>query len=108
MKLALPLQPGVPAYTFFAVLDGVTYGFDVLWNDRSATFFMDITDVQGNEIVAGAKVVLGTTLFGRSPAVAMPPGQFILVDTSGADLDAGLNDLGNRVQVVYYSASEFA
>jgi len=38
----------------------------------------------------------------------MPPGQFVMLDTTGAQRDAFYEDLGKRNLLLYYTAAEVA
>src|SRR4029077_4906590 len=117
MPITLPLRPDLANYQFQIQLDSVTYGFRFFWNERDPSWVMSITDVSGNELISGVKVVVHWPL-GKIAgySTALPPGILIAVDTSGAGLDPGgptvtasgalTSDLGNRVQVVYFSKSD--
>jgi hypothetical protein len=118
MSVTLPLRPDLANYQFQVELDAVTYGFRLFWNERDPSWVFDITDVSGNEIVSGVKVVVGFPLAKRFAHLALPPGVLIAFDTSGMHQDPGgpvvtstgdlTSDLGNRVQILYFPASVFA
>ncbi len=82
-------------------LDGATYTIGFYWNVRASAWFFDIDDPSGNPIVHGLRVTAGRILLRQSVNPAQPPGQFYIYDTSGGDVDPGINDLGTRVLVVY-------
>lgn len=103
----LPCASSLTDFSFQCELDSVTYGFRFRWNERVAAWFMDISDVAGNELVSGMRVVVGFPLAANTRYnAAMPPGALIASDTSGQDLDPGLGDLGGRVQILYYSVAD--
>src|SRR5579859_5325596 len=103
--LPLLTDEAVPHYTFECELDGVTYSFDLAWNDRDGAWYMQIGDAQENLLVGSMRVVLGKIFAGRVQNPALPPGILVAKDTSGAEADPGLEDLGSRVQIVYYDAA---
>lgn len=99
--VVLPFQPGA-IDSFSTPLLGVTYVFDVHWNARDKAYYVHISDVNQETIVASVKVVLGTFL-GRT-AYRVPPfsgGVFVAVDTSKGEKEAGFDDLSGRVLVKY-------
>lgn len=104
--VTLPLRSDLSAYSFQVELDAKSYGFVFRWNEREGAWYFDIYDGEGELLRAGMKVVIDFPLIVRATSKDLPPGKLFAVDTSGA-LDApGLEDLGARVQVVYYEASE--
>lgn len=109
--VALPLLTDLgatPHYTFATELEGVTYTFEFLWDDRDGAWYMQIGDGEENPLTGMVRVVLGASLLSQFSNAALPPGQFIVKDTSGQDLDAGLADLGSRVQVWYVDSASVA
>ncbi len=89
-----------------APLDGVTYTLQFRWNVRLSSWFMDVLDEQGiNVLLAGLRLVINWPLAlyqtGRTP-----PGDFLVFDTSGVGIDPGLNDLGDRCRLWYFSQGE--
>lgn len=103
--LILPAHHAAPYYDFEVELEGRSYAFAFRWNERAGAWFMTVHDAAGIILVAGRKVVLGASLLGRSRNPALPPGGLVAIDTSGADIDAGRDDLGERVLVVYYEST---
>lgn len=103
----LPCSSNQPDFNFQCELDAVTYGFRFRWNEREQAWFMTLSDVAGNDLVGSVRVVVGFPLVARSRHLTgMPPGALIASDTSGQDLDPGLDELGGRVQLFYYSVVE--
>ncbi len=103
--LVLPARPGVPHQRFFAELESVTYGFELRWNGRAESWKLDILDRDGNVLLAGKRVVIGFPLTIRAAYDRrLPPGQIIAIDTTGADAEPGLDDLGERVRLLYIEA----
>lgn len=105
MNLVLPATSDAPHYDFSATLEGKLLTFELRWNERSGSWFLSLFDAAGAVIFSGRRVVLGTNLLGRSSDERLPPGQLLAFDTSGANLEAGRNDLGIRVQILYAEAS---
>lgn len=104
--VTLPCAPGSAHYTFSTDLDGVTYGFEFRWNTRDAAWYMSIFTGDDEPIISSVKVVVDLPLAFRCADARMPLGTFIAYDTSGQQLDPGIDDLGERVQLTYLDASE--
>ncbi len=108
MMVNLPIVREGPYFGFSCELDSVTYQFTFRWNGRDGSWFMDLADGEGTVLVAGVKVVLGVFLGLKHWNQSFPPGMFLAIDTSGADEEAGFDDLGKRVVVSYTSFAELA
>lgn len=108
MPLIIPFQQSLPLYDFTTVLDSVSYGFHVRWNGRDGAWFFDLMTIDGAPIAMGIKIVLGCFLGERCTDPNFPAGKMIVGESSGSGLDAGLDDMGSRVNVYYYTAAEVA
>lgn len=106
MPVLLPFVPSVPNYRVGTTLDGRTYILDVRWNGRDAAWYFDILAEDETPIRRGIKVVLGTSLGGRVSDPAFPQGIIAASDLSGAGIDAGLDDIGTRVGVYFFTFDE--
>jgi hypothetical protein len=69
---------------------------------------MDVLDVDVDEtpIRRGIKIVLGAWLGNDCVDVDFPYGAFMAIDSTGEGREATLDDLGSRVDVLYFSRSE--
>lgn len=108
MAVTIPVKGEelVPFFEMRIELESVTYTLEFRWNDRDGAWYMSIGDAEGEIIAAGRKVVIDLPLFFRFVDPRLPPGQFFGVDTSGQKLDAGYEDLGERVQLIYFESTE--
>lgn len=106
MPESLPLFPSEPNYRVSVVLAGTLYVLDVRWNGRDEAWYLDVSTEDGNPIRTGIKVVLGALLGGRVVSDDFPLGVFQAVDTTNAGAEAGFDDLGDRVQIYFYSFDE--
>jgi hypothetical protein len=69
---------------------------------------MNISEIDETVVVLGLKLVLGTYI-GRTCAHPLfSEGVFVAVDTTNQHAEAGLDDMGTRVEVWYYTADEIA
>ena len=103
--LSIPVTPEHPHFEFFLSLEGRQYLFEFRWNERIGSWYMTLSDADGDPIVASARVVLDFPLTGKCADARRPPGAIIAVDTSGAGLDPGEKDLGGRVTLLYVEST---
>lgn len=82
------------------------FGFEFAWNSQGKFWIMILSDA-GGDILAVRKLVIGMPLLFRYSAdFRFPTGDIIVLDTSNQDLDPGLFDLGNRVQLLFSSVED--
>lgn len=106
MPQIIPVQPSVPFQTFGTVLDGIQYVLNFRWNGRAGAWYMDVLDEDEDPIRQGIAVVLGAALGRRCVDPRYPPGVIYAVDTSGTGRDAGIDDLGSRVLLYFFTFAE--
>ncbi len=108
MAIAIPFEPSLTYYRLITVISGVPYIFDVRWNDRDQAWYFDVLEEDETPIVHGVKVILGMYLARRCDHTLFRDGVFLARDTTDAGIEAGIDDLGARVQVIRYSLLEVA
>lgn len=106
MSVTIPLRTDLPHYDLQVELDGATYGLEFLWNPRSEAWSMTISSADGTVLAAGLRVVVDWAIGKRLKDATLPPGVFMAQDTSGERRDPGLEDLGRRVLLLYFSQDE--
>lgn len=106
MAVDLPFVPSIPFYRMGTTLNGSQYIFDLRWNGRDAGWYMDISEQDETPIVNGIKIVLGCYLGRRCSHTLFRDGVFVAIDTAGTRTDAGIDDLGTRVIVRYFTIEE--
>lgn len=99
--LSLPLFNDVTHYDYSIELEGVTYQFEFRWNARDASWYLSVMTADGEPLLLGRRMVIGSDLLVRLRDARRPPGQLFLLDTSGEDREAGQYDLGVRAQLYY-------
>jgi hypothetical protein len=107
MAQTLPLQTDLPHYEFTVSLDGIVYLFELRWSGRESSWYASLYTEDGEPLALTYKVLPGWPLFLRVRDPRMPAGGLVPVDTTGGGTAPGLNELGDRVQIVYFEASEF-
>lgn len=107
MPQVLPLVPSVQSYRFATALDGTSYIFDVRWNGRDESWYMDVLADDESTIWSGIRIVIGSLLGRRCVDERFPRGAMMAVDLTGGKRDATFDDLGTRVAVLFYTPEEF-
>ena len=104
VKLPLTSEPNS---VFTTVVNGARYEVTVRWNDRAGVWVMDIVDpTTGATLVSAMPIVLGADLL---QSFAPELGTMLAIDTSadvGLGVDAGVDDLGTRVIVLWFDPGE--
>jgi hypothetical protein len=119
MAIALiPFEPSLNDYDMDLVLNGMHYSMHVYWNDRDTVldadgntlidgaWYFDLSDASGNPLIYGVKIVLGAFLGKLCQDPLFTAGSIVVMDTSGANQDAGFDDLGARVQGYYIPSQD--
>lgn len=106
MSFRLPIKQEGARFSAAYELDGITYALEFRWNDRDGAWFLQVGDANGVPLISGLKVCLGILLLGRATSKLLPPGDFMAIDTAGRNAEAGFEDLGRRVQILYFTSAE--
>jgi hypothetical protein len=103
--IEIPTRSDLKAYEMQLELDGVTYTLGFRFNERLGLWVMDIGDANENDLLNGIPLLTNVPLTDDYVAEGLPPGRFICEDTTGQSRDAGAEDLGNGVRLLYEEAS---
>lgn len=102
-------QQGASAWNQRVILDGVAFLLDFNWNGREGSWYISLSDAEGNPLVMSRKVVTNRPLFKRFAFLAgMPKGEIFALDPSGKIPYAGYTELGSAVGLYYFDAAELA
>ena len=108
--IVLPTRVDVPHYTFEIELERRTFGFEFLWNDRSKSWsfnlFRDGLYDDAHLLLAGRKIVIDLPLLARYRDPRLPAGELCAIDTSGQAQNPGLDELGDRVRLLYFDFAD--
>lgn len=102
----VPFTPSSNNYRLGVAFADQRVFFDVRWNSRDAAWYFDLLAEDDTVIILGVKVVLGVSLGHRSKHPWFETNTLAALDTSGQNLDAGYDDLGDRVQVIHTPLDE--
>jgi hypothetical protein len=106
MSVIIPLASDSDHFSFTVELDLVTYGFEFTWNYREGAWYFSMNDAAGTLLLSNRKAVVAFPIVSRFKREALPAGTLLFQDTAKHFEDPGLTDLGNRVQLIYFSAGE--
>lgn len=104
-----------PWRRFSTALNGVEYSFDTRFNERNRVWYFDLgLESTGEVLAAGIPILLGCDLLapyalGIGSMVAYDLGSAAAPETAGTfqqAVDAGPEDLGTRVIVLYIAPGE--
>jgi hypothetical protein len=106
MAFFIPISSDAANFDIQVTLEEVTYTLEFRWNVRLGAWFMNILDAEGVTMLrAGTRVVVNWPLNAYG-ANRQPPGALVAVDTTQRGEDPGLDDLGERVQLIYVTTDE--
>lgn len=103
--IEIPVRSDLKAYEFQIELDGNIFTLGFRFNERMGRWLMDIADSVGVEILNGVVLLTNVPLTDDYVKEGLPPGRFICEDRTGQNLDAGIDDLGNNIVLLYEEAS---
>ncbi len=103
----IPVQPEFTLQKMRVVLDGETFVLRFTWNERAATWSIDVMNTSEVLITAGGKIIPNWNPFRNIVQDGMPPGRFLAIDREGVgtmplQLEFGLD---KRIGMFYEEAS---
>lgn len=96
------------SYCFFetVALGDSAYMFSFRYNSRMGRWIMDIADYSGNPLLSGIPLLpsypLTDKFIGKIPG--LPPGNFVVIDETGAERIPGIDNLGVDIKLIYAEA----
>lgn len=107
MSVQIDLPQSVPYFDLQVQLDDVTYTLEFRWNQRAQAWFMNVYDEAGTTLLMAGQRVVVTWPIGAYFSGVPWPGALMFFDTVGPEYgEPGINDLGSRVQLFYFSLAE--
>lgn len=106
MSLELPVRSDFKAFLISLDFEGTTFemGFD--FNARLDRWVMQLRDIDGNILLAGVPILTEVDLNAQYPLEGLPPGLFVAIDETLQGRNAGTDDLGNGVKLLYLPSDE--
>lgn len=101
--IEIPVDPSIFSQKFDISLDGTLYTLRFFWNIRQQTWQLDILQSDSTPLVRGIKIVPDWMPVFRYKIIGFPPGDFMVVDTSGTGLAPERTEFGTdkRVKLLY-------
>lgn len=99
--LVMPTRAGIAEHRVRVALNGSVFSFKFMFNRNSELWSMDIDLPDGTPLLRGVRLALGSNLTKQYADSRLPPGIFFVHDTEGNGAEAGLEDLGERVLLLY-------
>jgi hypothetical protein len=106
MPSEIAVQVDRPWQELQAPLEGAVYTLELRWSAREERWYLDVYDEDHDAIYTGVAVVLNFPLAIRCADARMWPGALFATDTSGANLEPGVDDFGDRVKLIYFDSTE--
>lgn len=105
--ITLPLYPDEPAFSYAIQLDGVTYRLSYHWEERTASWYVDLADAEGVPLVSGIRLDHRKNLWGRYKADArLPAGNALCFSMNDDAARPTFESLGRATVIVYYEQGE--
>lgn len=99
---------GEPAVVMVVQVEGASYRFNHVWNERTASWYLDVFALGGAPVLAGVRVDHMWPLWGRHLRQGLPPGNALAVDMASSGAPPTFESWGGNTRLVYYTASEVA
>jgi hypothetical protein len=92
-------------YRQIVPLSGVDYVMRLRWNGRDYRWYMSLETVAGEKVFSGVRVVANYPLTYSGRDLPWPPG-VLMAYSEEDDADPGLDELGERVRLMYFEGFE--
>jgi len=103
-SFTIPTLQDSLSYTLQCELSGSTYLLSFDWNAADLSWYMTIADATEQILLAGKKLITGWPFLFRYVQPGLPPGEFLMQDTSGKNEKPTVDNLGTRVLLYYLTA----
>ncbi len=105
MAVEIPLLQN-PSYSFIVSLEGVTYDFQVRYNDREESWRLDIRDLDKTPIVQGIKLLPNQSITSQYVNSELFTGNLYFIDVFGKVTRPTFDSLGKRHKLFYITREE--
>lgn len=107
-----PVDPLVDDFSLDCSLDGGNFRIELSWSPRSESWFISVYAILTDQVdpvpvLQGSRLSIWWPVLAGIPGTNRPPGELVALDLTNIGTDAAHNELGGRVQLAYYPASEF-
>lgn len=102
----IPFFTEFPNFSEQITLDNEVFRFDFTFNERAEQWNMSIFTVDGTPLIYGIKLVLGYPLLDQWVGRGLPPGELVILDTTGNEVGVTRDNLGTILQLGYIPEDE--
>lgn len=107
MAVEIPVTPGTACTIERVSLEGSIYTLRMVWSERLDAWLLDIMTNEGVPIAQGLPLRAGVPINNAVRHLpGMPPGLFVVYDSTQQGNDPTFDDLGVRVLLIYLTAAE--
>jgi hypothetical protein len=104
--LEIPLSSEDPAFSFRVILEEVEISVYVHWNQRHSRWYIHFYDNDQAPLLFGLPLNINRRLLDGYLIEGLPPGDIVLTDLSGKNLECGRDELGDRCKLYYITSEE--
>lgn len=105
MPVLLSTRPDLRKHTQRVELDGVVYRIVLTWRQRLSAWYLNLYRSSDDAPIAlGRRICPGWSPLFENTNPLRPPGAFVIIGPE----DYQRTDLGDRVQILYYTQEELA
>jgi len=88
-------------------LGGTVYRLRVYYNGRDDSWYLSLSDVDGNPLVMGVRLTLDTSILGAHVLEALPAGALAMIDPENTREDPSRRSLDDdAMALVFFTAEE--
>lgn len=106
MAVVIPINAQFSNFVEDVTLDGVTYKFRFLFNNRFKQWSFSVLDINQVPLVEGIKLVLGYSLFDQYPGRNLPPGILSVIDVTETQDAIDRDNFGLTAELLYMTEAE--
>lgn len=100
--------PQYGSFRYLATVDGIQYLLRFKWLERIGSWYLDLMEPDGTEILMGNRMVISWPLTLTHRDTRKPQGVYLLLDLDGVGLDIDAQDqLGDSHRMVFLLFEEF-
>lgn len=106
--IEIPVNSESPWFSQKCELEGVSYQFEFLWNNRASRWYLSLLDDHQKPVISGLPVVSGYPVFNlyQENDKRFPPGILYFHDTTGKERDPDRTSLGTEIKLLYLRRDE--
>lgn len=97
----IPIDNQNSSFKFRTDLEDTTYSLEFNWNNRLERWHISIRDADEVDILVGVPLNINYNILQRFRIPELPPGQLMLYDSTGQNLEATRESFGETAFLLY-------